>query len=252
MADEKEVLIKAKKAAHRSPNYPAFDLATALAKIRLVYNAEKRTPTTREVIAEHLGYSNTDGPGGRSLSCIRQFAFLEDAADKLKVSDIAFSLLHLPDEDPTKAGLLKQVALRPNLYRSLHEDYPDGIPSDPTLRSNLLKRGFNPESIEGVIADFKTSMELAKVYDVSDNGAEDESKMQTPPLTPSVTPGSKTPATSVDTLPTKPYSYVFEGDGKAVLTITGTYTSEDLDDLEASIATTLKTLRRSVKKETVQ
>ena len=145
----------------------------------MVYNAEKRTPTTREVIAEHLGYSNTDGPGGRALSGVRQFAFLEDSADKLRVSDIAFSLLHLPDDDPEKPGLLRQVALRPNLYRSLHDEYPDGIPSDSTLRSNLLKRGFNPESIDGVISDFKATMELAKVYDVSDNGAEGETKMQT-------------------------------------------------------------------------
>jgi hypothetical protein len=256
MAEETAAPNAKKKAAHRSPNYPAFDLATALDKIRLVYDQEKRTATTRDVIAEHLGYKNTDGPGGRALSGIRQFAFLEDAADKLKVSDIAFSLLHLPDEDPSKAQLLKQVALRPNLYRSLHEDYPDSIPSDSTLRSNLLKRGFNPDSIDVVIADFKSTMELAKVYDVSDNGVEDESKMQTPPITlpivTPVTPGGKPPLTCVDALPTKPYSYVFEGDGRAVLTITGTYTAEDLDDLEASIATTLKTLRRSVKKETVQ
>src|ERR1017187_9284572 len=103
MADENAAPTKTKKAAHRSPNYPAFDLTTALAKIRLVYNAEKRTPTTREVIAEHLGYSSTDGPGGRALSCIRQFALLEDAADKLRVSEIGFSLLHLPDEDPSRS-----------------------------------------------------------------------------------------------------------------------------------------------------
>ncbi len=70
----------------------------------------------------------------------------------------------------TKAGpSAASCILRPNLYRSLHEEYPDGIPSDSTLRSNLVRRGFNPESIDGVIADFKSTMELAKVYDVSDH-----------------------------------------------------------------------------------
>src|ERR1700733_7037457 len=123
MAEDTSTLNAKKKASHRSPNYPAFDLGTALEKIKLVYAADKRTPTTPEVIVGHLGYKHTDGPGGRALSCIRQFGLLEDAADKLRVSDIAFSLLHLPDEDPSKAQLLKQVALRPNLYRSLHEDY---------------------------------------------------------------------------------------------------------------------------------
>lgn len=44
----------------------------------------------------------------------------------------------------------------------------------------------------------------------------------------------------------------FEGDGKAVLTLSGAYTEEDLDDLKSYLETTLKTLKRSVKKETLQ
>jgi hypothetical protein len=254
MPDENSQSAPTKKASHRSPNYPAFGLSAALEKVRKVYAEDKRTPTTPAVIAGHLGYKHTDGPGGRALSCLRQYGLLEDSAGMLKVSDMAFNLLHLPNDDAEKAQLMKAAALKPNLYRQLHEEYPAGIPSDGTLTSNLIKRGFNPDSTAGLIADFRDTMAVAKVYDVSDDGAEDESKVQTPTITEQ-TPtnlGGKPLAPPVDAPTVKSYSYGFEGAGSAVLTITGTYTADDLDDLEASIATSLKTLRRSVKKETVQ
>lgn len=255
MAEEKAQPIPPKKAAHRSPNYPAFGLEAAIEKIRTIYDKEKRTPTTAKVIAEHLGYADTDGPGGRAVSCLRQFGLLEDAAGNLKVSDLAFSLLHLPDEDAEKAQLLKQAALKPNLYRQLREDYPETVPSDSTLKSNLLKRGFNPKSIDGVIADFRGTMEIAKVYDVSHNAAEDKSKMQTH--------ASATPTAALnnlnDNLPPgfvttgkRIYAMAFEGEGAASLTLSGTYTEEDLDDLKTYLETSLKTLKRSIKKDAPQ
>ena len=42
---------KEKRKVHRSPSYPAFDLAEAIQKVEAVYKAEKRTATTPEVIA---------------------------------------------------------------------------------------------------------------------------------------------------------------------------------------------------------
>src|SRR3984885_10371082 len=188
MADEAVPVPARKKAAHRSPNYPAFGLVSALEKIRKIYESEKRTPTTADVIVGHLGYKHTDGPGGRALSCLRQFGLLEEHAGRVRVSDLAFSLLHLPDEDSEKAELLKKAALTPNLYRQLREEFSESVPSDPTLKSNLLKRGFNPDSVHGVIEDFKATMELAKAYDVSDNAEKGQSKMHTPPAPAHIVP----------------------------------------------------------------
>jgi hypothetical protein len=235
-----------KKATHRSPNYPAFSLAVAITKVKAVYDADKRTPTTPEVIVGHLGYKHTDGPGGRALSCLRQYGLLEQAGSNWRVSDAAFNLLHLPESDPTRATLLREAARKPNLYRQLQDDYPDGLPSDAALKSNLLKRGFNPESLESVILDFRTTMALVKVADGLHNGAEDESKMENPPAieqnqqkTP---PPPKPPI-----IGQKAYEFAFAGEGKAELRILGAYSSEDLDDLDALLKTTLNGLRRSLK-----
>ena len=255
MADQVVIPTPPKKAGHRSPNYPAFALAIALEKVKLVYDNDRRAPTTLQVIAGHLGYKHTDGPGGRALSCLRQYGLLEESAGLFKVSETAYKLLYLPDEDKDKPLLMKQAALKTNLYRQLHEDYPSQIPSDATLKSNLLHRGFNPDSLDTLIADFRSTMDDAKVYNVSDYEDVDESIMQTPPepaqpMSPTI-PRATPHAAPSDAPVEKSYSLAFEGEGKAVLTLTGAYTTDDLDDLEAYIATTLKILRRSVKKESV-
>ena len=45
----------------------------------------------------------------------------------------------------------------------------------------------------------------------------------------------------------KAYEFAFAGEGKAELRILGAYSSEDLDDLDALLKTTLNGLRRSLK-----
>src|SRR5580698_1746713 len=224
MADQTTVLTPPKKAGHRSPNYPAFDLATALEKVKAVYDNDKRTATTLSVIAGHLGYKHTDGPGGRALSCLRQYGLLEESAGLLKVSEAAYKLLVLPEEDAERPVLLKQAALKPNLYRQLHDDYADQIPSDATLKSNLINRGYNPDSLDTLIGDFRATMELAKVYDVSDNAAEEKSKMQTELVEPIISKTGKPQGFIIDQSSGKTYALDFEGTGRAVLTLTGEYT----------------------------
>lgn len=242
-----------KRAAHRSPNHPAFSLANALEKIKLVYDKDRRTPTTSAVIVGHLGYKHTDGPGGRALSCLRQYGLLEETAGNWKVSDAAFNILHLPDSDPEKAKLVREAALKPALYRMLRDDYPGGIPSDETLTSNLLRRGFNPLSIDFIIEDFRSTMQFAKVYDGLHTDGEEKSKMLNELLEPITSKTDKPQPFIIDQSSGKTYALDFEGTGKAVLTLTGEYTKEDLDDLKSYIDTSLKILHRSLaKKENLQ
>jgi hypothetical protein len=119
-----------------------------------------------------------------------------------------------------------------------------------------LIRGFNPEAIQGVIEDFKATMDVAKVYDVSENGTEVESIMQTPTPVPPVTEATISPQQDVPAgfmvTGNRTYAMAFEGEGKAVLTLSGVYTEEDLDDLKSYLDTSLKTLKRSVKKDSIQ
>jgi hypothetical protein len=164
-----------KRKVHRSPSYPVFGLKEAIEKAKLVYDAEKRSTTTAEVIASHLGYSQANGPGGRAVSALRQFGLIEENAGKYRVSDLGYTLIHYDKNSTEWQGAVAKAARRPTLFKELTEAYHDGLPSDATLRNDLLKKGFNPGSIPDVISILKSSLSLAEGDDVAYNeGVEDQ------------------------------------------------------------------------------
>ena len=85
---------KTKRKVHRSPGYPFFDLAEAIQKADAVYKAEKRTATTLEVIAAHMGYSQAVGIGGRAVSALRQYGLIEESSGQYRISDLGYTLIH--------------------------------------------------------------------------------------------------------------------------------------------------------------
>jgi len=159
---------KQKRSIHRSPSYPAFPLKEAIDKARTIYDEEKRSYTTPEVIAKHLGFAqHIGGPGGRTMAALRAYGFLEETAAGTRLSDQAYHLIKFPAESPEYASALKNAIRKPSIFNDLLSQYPEGLPSDETLRSNLLRRGFNPESIGDVIRIFRETISLDSSQNVS-------------------------------------------------------------------------------------
>jgi hypothetical protein len=156
---------QARKKVHRSPNYPAFSLPEAIEKARVVYDHEKRSFTTPDVIVRHLGYSQTTGPGGRAISALRQYGILEEQDGRIRISDTGFALIHYPEDAAERAEAMRVAIRRPALFRELLTEYKDGLPSDDTLRSNLLRRGFNPASIAEAVKNFRDTVSLESHHD---------------------------------------------------------------------------------------
>lgn len=238
----------AKKKMHRSPNHPFFDLKEAVEKIGAVYEKERLSPTAPLVVVKHLGYSALNGPGGRTISGLRQFGLLEESGGRVKVSEDAYSILRFGPESEQRKSALRRAALKPALYRELYGQFPDLTASDDTLHNELHGRGFNPDVIEHAISNFRSTMTFAGLPDGSYTDPEGGNKMQTlaaqPPTHPlpriEPQPGSG---------PVKTFAYMFGTDGTATLTIVPPYTEEDIDDLEENLKIGLKALRRSLKKE---
>ncbi len=168
-----------KRKVHRSPSYPAFDLKTAISSAEKIYNTEKRSSTTAEVIASHLGYSQATGPGGRAVSALRQYGLLEENAGKYRVSDLGYTLVHYAKDSIEWLAAVAQAAKNPTLFKELLAEYHSELPSDATLRSDLLKRGFNPSAISEVISTFKNSVALVSGGVVAYNEGVQEEPLQT-------------------------------------------------------------------------
>ena len=150
-----------KRVVHRSPGYPMFSLKEAIDKAKLIYDHEKRSFTTPDVIAKHLGFSqHVGGPGGRAMSALRQYGLLEESEGKSRISNLAYTLLQYAVGSPERNQALRTAMRKPALFNELLIEYRDGLPSDDTLRSNLLQKGFNPEVIGDVVRIFRDTIAL--------------------------------------------------------------------------------------------
>lgn len=170
---------KQKRKVHRSPSYPVFDLTEAITKAEAIYKNEKRSATTAEVLASHMGYSTAGGPGGRAVSALRQYGLIEESSGKYRLSDLGYTLIHFNRHSDEWMAAICVAVRNPTLFRELLDEYPDGLPSDATLRNDLLKREFNPASIQDVVGIFRNTMSLADSGDIVHNGAGDDSVQPT-------------------------------------------------------------------------
>jgi hypothetical protein len=190
-----------------------------------------------------MGYTQTTGPGGRALSGLRQYGLIEESGGHWRISDMGFAILQYPEGSQERRDAIKKAAVNPTLFRELREQYPDGLPSDETLKAALLKRGFNPTAIDDLIADFRSTMALAGLADVSYTDSEEAAKM--PDLAVELSP--KPPLAGTPIVGVQTYSFALSPDTRAELTFRGAVTPDDLELLRDHIELTIKALARKAK-----
>lgn len=152
----------------RSPNYPQVELGQAIDLVGKIFKEEAQNFAPREVVAELLGYSSVSGASEKKVSAITAYGLLERNAEReLRVSDLAVSILH-PEDEAEKERALEEAALSPNLFQEIGEKWPDAPPSDSNLKSYLIRRGFNQNSVDQVVSVYRDTMAM-----ISQNGVDD-------------------------------------------------------------------------------
>lgn len=180
----------------RSPNFPSIPLADALQKARILYDKDKRAQSSLTTILTHLGFGQKlSGSAGRVISALRQFGLIEETGAQYRVSEGAVRIFTLSDGAPERLAAIQAAARKPQIYREVLANYEDGLPSDANLRDFLiLKKKFNPDSVDTFIRSFKATIEFAKLTegDYSDPSVDPdvattdpmEPDRQTPPVLP--------------------------------------------------------------------
>ena len=144
----------------RSPNYPGISLGVATELIYKVYARDHRNKMSRLTVAKHLGYSSLNGRALSKLGSLRAYGLLEGTSDELRVSDNAVAIIAAPGHSSEYQAAIFEAALRPSLFRELHEYFEGQRPSDENLRFELSKRNFTERAIGNVIGPYLETMEL--------------------------------------------------------------------------------------------
>lgn len=168
-----------RKAVHRSPRYPGMSLEDAIERTRVIYEHEKKTPASTDVIVGHFGIKAGTGPANRVISAMRQYGLLENRGEQLRVSESAFKILHLSDDSAERAQALREAAVKPAIIQDVLRAFPEGLPSDANLRNFLIQqKNFNPDSIAFFIGVLRKNLSFARV---DQSGYEDGPEEPLPP-----------------------------------------------------------------------
>ena len=152
------------KARLRSPNYPSISLKAAVEKIGKWYKVDGPVASTREAALAHMGFEKLTGNAGRLLSALKSFGLVQETEGRIKLTQRGIDIAVRPEGDPKRVGALKEAALGPQIYSDLLKEYPQGLPSDTTLSSELIAgKAFNPKAVDDFIKDFRETLVLAGI-----------------------------------------------------------------------------------------
>jgi hypothetical protein len=144
----------------RSPRYPSFTLEQALLAVEKIYVKDRRTATTRDVAAKHMGYAGITGSSSRMLGALNYYGLTEEAGQgRLRVSDLAQVLMH-PKDQTERWERLNEALHNPKVFGTLLAKHTmDQMPSDETLKTELIREfQYNPDAAQDVVKTLKQSL----------------------------------------------------------------------------------------------
>ena len=162
-------------AIHRSPNYPAISLETALELAQRIWNKEKRTPLSSQAAAVAMGYNSLSGTVRPKLSALKKYGILEKSGKHYRLSKLALDILHGTPEQ--KSAAVVEAINNDSLFSMLLRDFPDASPD--TIRSELITRNnFSDDGANKCIKAFFASKSLVKTDQIVNNEGDEKAVIE--------------------------------------------------------------------------
>lgn len=152
----------------KSPRSPSFSLDEAIDRAFRIYEKETRHPVPADVIAQDMGYkSANNGAALSAIASLRYYGLLDRLDEgKLSVSKELETYKFAPDESIRQSLLVKWL-LNPPVFFELLDKFKGGLPSDATLKFELIQKGFKPPAADSCVAIFRRSTDFAKYFENS-------------------------------------------------------------------------------------
>jgi len=166
---------------NKSPRAPSMPLNEAISAAVKVYEKERRHAAPVDAVAQHIGYkSANNGAAIRALASLRYFGLLERPQDGLMAVTKDLESFQFAPSDQVRSEIVQRWLRSPPIFAEILDKYPTGLPSDATLKYELIQRGFLPDAAESVLAVFKASVEFAHKHESRIPESPSEDKVDTP------------------------------------------------------------------------
>lgn len=155
----------------RSPSYPSVPLRQAIDLVSKIHRTCRTNVITRENAVREMGYSGLTGRSMKVLAALLQFGLLEKTGKgDVKVTQRTVDILHGIESADRNEALL-EAAYSPQLFRDIHDRFPEGIPSEGVIRSFLIQSDFLDAAIGPAINAFmETYREVEHIRESESHG----------------------------------------------------------------------------------
>lgn len=149
----------------KSPRAPSSALDEALERALRLYEKERRHAVPVELAAQAMGYKGAkNGAALTTLATLRYYGLLDRPEEgMLRVSADVEHYKFNPSDEARTALKIKWLRA-PVVFSDLLSIYENSLPSDDTLRYDLIKRGFSPETAADCAVIFRRSVEWADYF----------------------------------------------------------------------------------------
>jgi len=161
--DSKSSESKSKK----SPRAPSLALDEALNRVSKLYKAEGRHAAPVDVVLKHIGYSSKNGAALQALASLGYWGLVERPKDGMVAAAKVFEDHEFNPDQDQKAEIILRLLQTPTLFAELLRKYTGRLPSDASIKFDLIQQGFIPSSADNCVSVFRKSVEFARYYELN-------------------------------------------------------------------------------------
>lgn len=150
----------------KSPRAPSISLDEALERVMKVYEKERVHAAPTEVFAQHIGYKTANnGTALQAIASMRYYGLVDRPRDGFLAATKEVEAYKFAPSPEIQLAFLRQFLRKPQIFAELLDTYATGLPSDGTLKYDLINRGFLPSTAATLVNVLKRSVEFAKYFD---------------------------------------------------------------------------------------
>ncbi len=165
----------------KSPRAPSIPLNEAIEGAIKVYEKEHRHAAPTEAVAQHLGYKGANnGAALKFIASVRYYGLMDRPSDGQLAVTKDLEAYHFAPSPAIRDGHVRRWLKNPPIFADLLDKYPDALPSDKTLRYDLIQRGFLPDGVDSIVSVFRDSVEFARYYSPAPEEENDSARDEAP------------------------------------------------------------------------
>lgn len=148
--------------------HPGLDLARVYARFQSLSEASNGVKKfNRRELMRKLGFeAETSGAANTLISAFVHFGLLNKSGTDYIYSPIAIKLLAATSDSEQLLALFREIALSPELYKWLYDEYGNDVPeniSEKLIRKYRHRNINTPKAAERVISNYRKTLEFARI-----------------------------------------------------------------------------------------